>query len=48
VETAAEGAALRAAGCRIAQGDALAPPMTGAELLAWLRENGVLELRHAP
>jgi diguanylate cyclase (GGDEF)-like protein len=48
VETAAEGAALRAAGCRIAQGDALAPPMTGAELLAWLRKNGVLELRHAP
>ncbi|MCX8135279.1 MAG: EAL domain-containing protein [Roseococcus sp.] len=48
VETAAEGAALRAAGCRIAQGDALAPPMTGPELAAWMRENGALALRSAP
>jgi EAL domain-containing protein (putative c-di-GMP-specific phosphodiesterase class I) len=42
VETAAQGAILRAAGCRLAQGDALAPPMTGAELAAWLAERGAI------
>lgn len=42
VETAAQGAVLRAAGCRLAQGDALAPPMTGQELAGWLEERGAV------
>jgi diguanylate cyclase (GGDEF)-like protein len=42
VETAAQGAILRAAGCRLAQGDALAPPMTGAELHGWLADRGAI------
>jgi len=48
VETAVEGAALRAAGCRLAQGNALAPPMTGAELAGWLEERGVVAADTSP
>lgn len=36
VERASETAALRAAGCRLAQGNALAPPMSATELQEWM------------
>jgi EAL domain-containing protein (putative c-di-GMP-specific phosphodiesterase class I) len=47
VETAAQGAVLRAAGCRLAQGDGMAPPMSGAELAAWFEERGAIPVEAA-